>query len=230
MSVLSARFSRDASADDLSGNGPVVLPRVNLLPPEIAEGRRLRRIQYGLGAAVLGAVGLVAAGFVLASGAAGSAQSEVDAARAENSKLTAESAKFSSVTAVYAQAAAAQGMLTQAMGQEVRYSRLLSDLSLSVPQNVWLTQLTYSQTPPSQPTLGMPGTGIGTMTVTGKAFSHDDVAVWLESLAGQKSLQNPYFSSSTESLIGTRKAVDFTSTAALTPDALSGRYTKPAGG
>lgn len=230
MSVLSARFSRDASDDYHQGHGPVVLPRVNLLPPEIAEGRRFRRIQYGLGAAVLGAVGLVVAGFVLASGSAGSAQTQVDAARVEGTRLTAESAKYSSVTTVYNQAAAAQAMLSQAMGQEVRYSRLLSDLSLSIPQNVWLTQLTYSQTPPSQPELGAMSNGIGTMTVTGKAFSHDDVAVWLESLAGQKTLQNPYFSSSTESLIGTRKAVDFTSTAALTKDALSGRYTKPAGG
>ena len=36
-------------------------------------------------------------------------------------------------------------------------------------------------------------------------FKHDDVAVWLESLAKQKGYVNPYFSSSTEALIGTRQ-------------------------
>ena len=72
--------------------------------------------------------------------------------------------------------------------------------------------------------------GIGTLTVSGVGFSHDDVAVWLESLAGQKSYVNPYFSSSTEVLLGTRKTVNFSSTATLTPAAYSGRYTKPAGG
>jgi hypothetical protein len=72
--------------------------------------------------------------------------------------------------------------------------------------------------------------GIGTVTFTGVGFSHDDVAVWLESLATQKGYANPYFSSSTETLLGTRKTVNFTSTATLTPAAYSGRYTKPAGG
>lgn len=229
MSALSTE-AQAVAAPHLAGSGLAALPRINLLPPEIGERRRFRRIQYGLGAGVLAAVGVVAAGFVLASGAASSAQSRLDAANAESTQLQAEQAKYASVTAVYEQAAAAQAMLTEAMGQEVRYSRLLSDLSLTVPPNVWLTQLTYSQTAPAQPAVGVAQPALGSMTVTGKALAHDDVAVWLESLAGQKTLQNPYFSSSTEVLIGSRKAVEFTSKADLTNDALSGRYTKPAGG
>jgi Tfp pilus assembly protein PilN len=228
VSILSSA-GVDATSHQLVGSGPVALPRVNLLPPEIALRRRFRRIQYGLGGAVLAVAALVVGGFVLASGAVSSAHGEVNSANAENTRLQAETARYSSVTAVYAQAAAAQAMLTDAMGQEVRYSRMLSDLSLSVPENVWLTQLSFSQAA-AQPTVGSTQPGIGTMTVAGKGFSHDDVAVWLESLAGQKTLANPYFSSSTEVLIGPRKAVDFASTAQLTNDALSGRYTKPAGG
>src|SRR5690242_19946726 len=110
------------------------LPRVNLLPPEIAEGRRLRRIQLGLGGAVLGAVGVVALLYVGAVGGVSSAQSDLDAATAKHSALQAQTAKYREVTAVYARAAAAQTLLTQAMGQEVRYSQLLNDLSLSVPE------------------------------------------------------------------------------------------------
>ena len=72
--------------------------------------------------------------------------------------------------------------------------------------------------------------GIGTFTATGIGFSHDDVAVWLESIAGQKTYTNPYFSNSTEALLGTRKVVNFTSTASITSAALSNIYTKPAGG
>ena len=40
---------------------------------------------------------------------------------------------------VYAQVAAAQAQLTQAMGQEMRYSYVLNDLSLTIPSDVWLT-------------------------------------------------------------------------------------------
>ena len=56
------------------------------------------------------------------------------------------------------------------------------------------------------------------------------VPIWLEALASQKGYVNPTFSNSSEALIGTRKTVNFTSTATLTTAAYSGRYTKPAGG
>lgn len=223
MSVLTTQ------TEQLAGAGLATLPRVNLLPAEIAEGKRFRRIQMGLGAAVLATVGAVAMGFVMASGSASAADEELQAATAQNSRLEAETAKYADVRAVYAQAAAAEAMLTEAMGQEVQYSRFLSDLSLSVPENVWLTNLTFAQTP-VDPAVGSTEPGLGTVTVTGKGFTHEDVALWLESLAGQAGYTNPYFSSSTEATIGPRTVVEFTSTATLTPAALSGRYTQPAGG
>lgn len=215
--------------EPLVGSGLVTLPRVNLLPPEIAERRRFRRIQYGLGAGVLATAGVVALLFVSASASVDSANDELTSANAENARLQAETATYADVAGIYAQAAAAEAMLTEAMGQEVRYSRFLSDLSLSIPENVWLKNLTFAQgdTPPA---VGSTEPGIGTVTVAGVGFSHDDVAVWLESLAGQEGYTNPYFSSATESLIGPRTVVDFSSTATLTPAALSGQYTKPAGG
>ena len=214
---------------------PVVLPRVNLLPPEIFERRQVRRIQTGLGGAVLGAVAIVGILLVSASAGVSSAQSEADAAAATGTQLRVESAKYNDVNGVYNRAAAAQAMLAQAMGEEVRYSRFLSDLSLSIPENVWLKNLTFTQAAPTAAGAAgaaVPGVvpGIGTVTFTGVGFSHEDVAVWLESLASQKGYVSPTFSSSTEALLGTRKIVNFTSNATLTADAYSGDYTKPAGG
>ncbi len=223
MSVLST------SSEQLLETGYAVLPQVNLLPPEIEAGRRFRRIQYGLAAGLALTVGAVALLYVSAVSSVSDARAEVDAAAATNTELRTEAAKYTDVTAVYARAAAAEAMLTQAMGEEVRYSGFLSDLSLTIPENVWLKSLTFSQAPAPAP-VGSAAPGIGTVTVSGVGFSHDDVAVWLESLAGQKGYANPYFSSSTESLIGPRTVVDFTSTATLTAEALSGEYTKPAGG
>jgi Tfp pilus assembly protein PilN len=214
------------------------LPRVNLLPPEIAETARMRRIQVGLGGAVVAAVGVVALLYVGASSSVSGAQGDLDSANAKNRSLQAETVKYRDVTAVYARASAAQAMLTQAMGEEVRYSRLLNDLSLSVPENVWLKNVTFTQAPPlgAAPATAagaaspLTAAGIGTVTFTGIAFNHDDVAVWLESLASQKGYANPYFTNSVEALLGTRKIVNFTSTTTLTPTAYSGRYTKPVGG
>ena len=211
------------------GTGVVVLPKVNLLPPEIAEQARFRRVQGGLAGGVLAAVGVVALLYVGASSSLGDASTQLQASQATGTALQAESAKYKDVTAVYARAAAAEAMLTQAMGEEVRYSQFLNDLSLSVPENVWIKNVAFAQVA-VPPALGATQPGLGTVTFSGVGFKHDDVAVWLESLAKQKGYANPYFSSSTEALVGTRKTVNFTSTVTLTQDALSKRYTAPAGG
>lgn len=226
MSVLS---DMQQSTAQPVGTGLVALPKVNLLPPEIAESARFRKVQLGLAGGVLAAVGVVAMLYVGATGSLSEATTELEASQATGTQLQAETAKYSDVTAVYAQAAAAEAMLTQAMGEEVRYSQFLNDLSLTVPENVWVKNVTFAQAA-APPALGSTEPGIGTVTFSGVGFKHDDVAVWLESLAKQKGYANPYFSSSTEALIGTRKTVNFSSTVTLTSDALSKRYTAPAGG
>lgn len=205
------------------------LPRVNLLPPEIAQQARVRRVQAGMGGAVLAAVGVVALLYVAASSSVSAAQGDLDAATSRQATLQAETAKYSQVTATYARAAAAQAMLTQAMGEEVRYSQFLNDLSLSVPDSVWIKNLTFTQAPVPA-ALGSTTPGIGTVTFSGLGFKHDDVAVWLESLASQKAYVNPTFTSSSEALLGRRKTVNFNSTVTMTSAGYSGRYAKPAGG
>lgn len=226
MSVLSEHVEQTRQQE---GTGLPALPRVNLLPPEIAEGARFRRIQYGLGGGLLATVGVVALLYLAAVGGVNDATTELETANTTNTALQAETAKYADVQAVYARAAAAQAMLTQAMGEEVRFSQYMNDLSLTVPANVWLKNVTFAQAAaPAE--LGSTVPGIGTVTFTGIGFQHDDVAVWLESLAKQKGYTNPYFANSTQALIGTRSTVNFTSTVTMTADALSGRFTTPAGG
>jgi len=212
-----------------AGTGLPVLPRVNLLPPEIAETARFRRITYGLGGGLLGALGIVALLYVGAVAAVNDANTELETATATGASLRVETAKYADVEAVYARAAAAQAMLTSAMGEEVRYSQFMNDLSLTVPANVWVKNVTFAQAPVPA-ALGSTVPGIGTVTFTGVGFKHDDVAVWLESLAKQKGYVNPYFTNSTKALLGNRDTVNFTSTVTMTADALSGRYTTPQGG
>ena len=225
-----------ATETRLLGMGTALLPRVNLLPPEIAEKAAFRKVQIGLGSAVLAAVGIVGLLFLSASSDLHSAQGDLDTASSRQRSVQVETTKYAAVTGVYAQAAAAQAMLSQAMGDEVRYSQLLNDLSLSVPAKVWIKNVTFAQATAALAAGAVPAAagsalgGIGTFTVSGVGFSHDDVAVWLESIASQKTYNNPLFSNSTEALLGTRKVVNFSTTATVTPAALSGRYTKPAGG
>lgn len=211
--------------DEVVGSGHAPLPRVDLLPPEIAELRRFRRVQTGLGGGVLAAVLVVALLYLGAMGAVGTSQEQVDQASAQQQGLQAQTTQYRDVTATYARAADAQALLVAAMGEEVRYSRLLNDLSLSLPEGVWLKSAAFTQAVPDAATTAA-GTapGIGTLTVTGVAFQYDDVALWLESLASQAGYVDPLLQTSTAVLLGPKVVVDWSTTVTLSPDALSGRY------
>ncbi len=209
-----------AAETRLLGGGLESLPKVNLLPPEIAERARFRRVQSGLAGALVLALAGTGLLYLSATGAVGDAETTLASAEQTESSLQREKAQFADVTAVYARAAAAQQMLVQAMGSEVRYSRFLNDMSLSIPEGVWLTDVTFAQTPDD-------GTGtIGTVSFTGIAFEHDQVANWLDALSRQSGFAVPYLDSSESTLIGQRPTVEWSTSVVLTPQALSNRYTQ----
>ena len=205
-------------------------PRVNLMPREIAEAAKFRRFQFAMGATLLGAVVVVAGLTYQAHHGVTAAKQQLVTAQNEQTQLQQQLNSLQSVQDVYDQYAAKQLILQQAMGDEIRWSYYLEDLSLKIPSNVWLTNVSATEaTAGTAPTsaAAVPGTsaGIGSITFTGVAFSHDDVATWLDVLAKEKGYVSPYFTNSAESFIGPRKVVNFTSSVVLTPAAESGRYT-----
>lgn len=210
------------------GTGFAVLPRVNLMPPEIAERRVVRRVQGMLGSALLAVVAVIALLYVAATHSVSSAQDDLTAAQSDQVRLQAQARQYANVNAIYAAADAAKAQLVQAMADEVRFSQLLTSLSLSIPSSVWLSSISLSTATPTTSITGTPT--IGTFTVSGTGFAHNDVGLWLESVAGVKTYADPYFASSSEGLLGKKKIVTFSSTANLTPAALSNRYTVTAGG
>lgn len=221
------------TADVLVLAGPQTLPRVNLLPPEIHLARKARRIKGALVGVVVFAAAIVGVLTMMAHHSVSSAKSKLDAANARHAALQRQVTALGDVTALRQQVAAAKGMLAAAMGNEVLWSHYLNDLSLRIPDNVWLTNMSVtmsgasssSSTTSSQGTTSVLPGGMGQISFTGKAFSHDDVATWLDSLAKENCYANPYFSNSTATTIGDRPAVDFTSTVTITSGCLSGRYT-----
>ena len=212
------------------------LPRVNLLPPEIGQARRLRKLQVGLGVGVLASMGVVAALYVAAAGDVTTAQTGLESTQSQGVALQAETVKYADIPAAIAKVDAAVAQRSQAMGQEVRWSYVLNDLSLRVPSKVWLTNMTAAETVDA-PVTSLPGaypeTGVGTVSFTGSAYGHNDVATWLQVLAAEKGFSQAYFSSSIEdaNLEGPSgdPSVKFTSQVTVTADALSHRYDPKAG-
>jgi Tfp pilus assembly protein PilN len=215
-------------------SGAPVMPRVNLMPPEIAEAAKFRRFQLAMGGAVVGAVGIVVALYLSAHAGVASAQNQVTEAQQQHTALQAQRAQLQSVEDVYSQVAAKQTMLSTAMSDEIRWSTYLNDLSLRIPDHVWLTNVVATENtagtlPPTTTPSATASTAIGNVAFTGFAFSHDDVATWLEAVGKEKGYANPYFTNSTETTIGPRTFDNFTSSVDLSEAAKSGRYTKPAG-
>jgi Tfp pilus assembly protein PilN len=213
-------------------------PRVNLLPPEIEEERRFRRVQLGLGAAVAASLAVVAGVFLLANGQVAEAEDDLAVSQARTTQLEARAAEFSQVPLVYAKVEAARAQLELAMGKEIRWSFFLNDLSLKTPNRVWLTSMTVASnegTAAAQ-AAAVPGAsqayltqGLGSVSFEGVAMKHNDVAAWLDSLAKQKGYAQPYFTDSTKDVIGDSEIVKFKSQVSITEDALSKRYVQKAG-
>jgi Tfp pilus assembly protein PilN len=205
---------------------------VNLLPPEIYEAARFRRLQFALAGVGVGAVAIVGGLTYQAHHSVSAANAQLAAANAQKTSLQSQQNNLQSVRDVYNQVAAKKAMLSRAMGNEVRWSGYLTDLSLRIPANVWLTNVSATESVPGA-TGSVPvatnaspllSSGIGTVQFSGVAFSHDDVATWLDALAKEKGFTNVYFSSSTKGTIGPRQVVNFVSQVSLSPAALSGRY------
>lgn len=209
------------------------MPRVNLLPPEIAERATLRRSQYAMAGVGLAAVAAVGALYLNASGKVNDANEAKAEAAAVNTTLNAEVRALQNVRDVYAQVDAARVTLASAMQGEILWSSYLHDLTLTIPDNVWVTSF---GTTTAAPAAGAPAAaaaassvldpGLGTVNISGVAFSHEDIAKWLESLSKQKGYASAYFTQALETKIGGRTVYKFTSSVNLTPAALSGRYTK----
>jgi Tfp pilus assembly protein PilN len=205
------------------------LPRVNLLPSEISESAKFRTAQMVMGLAVAAAVVVVGGLWYLASADESAAQDNLNAAQTEGAQLQTELATYADVQPVYDQAVTAQAQLTQAMSQEVRYSFVLNDLSLGMPQGVWLTNLTIVQ-PVDQPdsTKGAWGnTSQGTVTMQGTASNLPQVAGWLQALAAQKSYLDPYLTTAQGAgTASTSGNYTFTSSVGISDRALTHRYDK----
>ena len=207
-----------------------VLPSVNLLPPELAEQARLRRLKGVLAGGLVATVGVVGALYVGALGDVDEATAQVAAVTSRSSELQAQTRALGHVDDLYRQADEAEDRLAAAMGEEVRFSQFLDGLSKDVPEHVWLTDITFTQTTSTASAGAVAqGPGIGTVTFTGVGFRHDDVAAWLDALATRPGFADPYVTDSTAGLTAGRRTVSFTSSVTLTADALSGRYTAAEG-
>jgi Tfp pilus assembly protein PilN len=227
--MMSLLTDRDTGLD--SGVVSYSLPRVNLLPPEIHEARRLRRTQLALGGCVVAVLAALGGVYAVAAGSATTAGEELAAEQARTTTLSAEQAKYAEVPRVLAQVDGAKAAQERAMATDVLWYSVLNDLALTYPSEVWLDTLTVTVADPSQTastTNPLATPGIGMVTFTGKAETHSDVASWLDVLDRTSGFADGSYTSSTRTDADGQIVVEFTSDAVVTGDALSHRFDRKA--
>ena len=203
------------------------LPGVNLMPPEIGEKAAMQQVQaLCAGAVVLSAL-VVGGLWYHAHSGVKSAQQGLATATTQESSYQAKVAGLQYVSNTYTQVASAKVEVSEALGGEIRWSTKLYDLSLAMPQGVWLTSMSVTAGPSTNGALV--STGINSISFVGVAETRDDVAGWLNSLAQENGFINPYVTTTSDAVVGAKVLVNFTSTVTGTSGLLSGRYTDPNG-
>ncbi|HZQ77075.1 MAG TPA: type IV pilus assembly protein PilM [Acidimicrobiia bacterium] len=117
-----------------------------------------------------------------------------------------------------------------ALAGDVSWTRFLDTLVRSMPSTVWLQTLqvqTASPAPGAASSASKAGgagpAGVGTLQITGVGLGYPAVADWLRQVAADPAVSNLSVGSLTETLLGSRTVVNFSSTATLTPAARSDR-------
>ncbi len=175
------------------------LPRINLLPPEIEQAARLRKLQVVLGVLLLAVLGLVGLLFTWANAQVSTANDSLTSAQAEGVQLQQQVDSYAKVPEVQAQVKSAQDALVTAMTPEIRFSYLMNDMSLAIPSTSRLVSWSATNTAAgaqvgaattTAPTTTVDTTTVetmGTVTFEGKVHKFEDIATWLNSLTGQDS-------------------------------------------
>ncbi len=177
------------------------MSQVNLLPPEVLQSQRWRRVTMLVLA--LGGVALVAViGFYLyQTNQLAGVQDDIDTQAATNASIQAQIAEKQKFADLQSEAQSKEELLATAYSGEVSFSSILMDVSRVMPSDAFLSDLTTSISAGTTAAAGAaPGTTattvptgiIGTLSGTGQAVSIDTVAALLTRLGQVDGWVNPW--------------------------------------
>lgn len=186
---------------------------VNLLPRDapVKSFAANRGVAFGgVGGAAL-VIAALATMTIGAGGAVSQKQAELDSLRAQ---IAAVPRPVEQDTGFDAQLAADKGArvgaLSAALGGRIAWDRVLRQISLVLPEDIWLTSL--SAAAPLADAAAVEGAAVAAtgVTLVGSTYSQDGVARFLSRLSVVPDLVNVRLLSSTGVLVGERELVQFT--------------------
>ncbi len=193
---------------------------VNLLPRDDPNRRSKTNVPVviGVAGAVL-SVALVAMMFMSASSAVKDRQQQLDSLRAQLAVVPPPVQQSSTQAGLVAEQKARVSAVATAMQRRVAWDRVLREVTLILPQDVWLLSLAGAS-PASPGSINVPAASPGVptgFTLIGYTYSQDGVARVLSRLLVVPDLSDVQLSSSSVTQVGTQNIVQFTIVANVRP-------------
>jgi Tfp pilus assembly protein PilN len=221
------------------------MTQVNLLPTDVKERQLTRRLTAAVILAVGAVVALLLVVYVLQAAKLSDANRKLQAQQATNAELTSQNAALQEFADLKDQVASREALTATALDGEVLWSGVLRDVSMVIPDKVFLTGMVgtltapVATTPAAPPAPTTPGatpnpgettpapvapveTGpalIGTIQFQGNAEDHPSVAQWLTRLEQVTGWANPWISNATEIDLNGDQSIQWSGSLDLTSEA-----------
>jgi Tfp pilus assembly protein PilN len=218
------------------------MTQVNLLPSDVKERQLTRRLTAVVIMAVCAVLALLFFVFVLQTARLADEKHKLQSQQSVNADLQGQIGQLQEFAQLKSQVAARQALTAAALDGEVLWSGVLRDVSMVIPNKVWLTGMVGSLNAPiaTAPVAAAPAataspgatpaatpttpavTGpslIGTIQFTGMAEDLPSVAQWLTRLEQVTGWANPWISNATEVDSNDEPAVQWTGSLDLTTEA-----------
>lgn len=206
--------------------------RVNLLPREIEETARARRVTSWTIGAVAAFAALLGLIYIAKLGALNDARDERDAAQVEVAQLQADLASLEEFAELDRQLTARNDLLTAAMATEISWARVMNDLALTFPPSSSLLGLAAAADDAQAAGIdgGAPANpnseAVASLEFDG--YSVERFAPGVERVLVKfdevQTFFNAYLSQATEAARGDTEVTTFGGTAQLNDEAYTGRY------
>jgi len=178
--------------------------RINLLPPEITQKRKdERRWRWIIVGGIVGAV-VLAGVFLLLQLQVSIKQGEVAAVKQEAAGLQQQAQRFQIFQQKKAELATRRQIVSDALAGRIDWSRLLSEVALVLPTDVYVTQIGATQPAPGTPEAPPAN---GSLTMSGRALDvpndtpdlgYKSIAKLLSRLADLQQLSGVWLTDSTK--------------------------------
>jgi Tfp pilus assembly protein PilN len=190
------------------------MTQVNLLPQDVRQRQRTRRMTLAVAAGSAGVVALLLFVFLLQAGRLATAKHDLARQESTNAGISTQISGLQRFADLKQTVSDRVALETEVLKSQVLWSGVLRDVSMVIPGQMWLTSLTGTSADVFQAPVSPTGGEVlvGTIQFSGTAFDHPTVAKWLTRLEQVDGWVNSWITNASKSDSNGTTVVNFSGT------------------